>query len=172
MTWFAYGVSVLRGVLTCCDVNATPSSCWRLRGNASPWATGVVVPCVVCDGTTSKREELSVKFDVTGACADGTRVVSVTGDVDVYTSPVLRKTLMTLIDQGHDRLIVNLQHVAYIDSTGLGVLIGAHRRLRAASGSIRLASLNPHITKLFEIAGLVKIFELFEDERSALALKP
>ncbi|TAM61285.1 anti-sigma factor antagonist [bacterium] len=101
--------------------------------------------------------------------ADGeTRVIDLVGEIDVYTSPAVKDAITQLIDEGHYHLLINLEGVRYIDSTGLGVLIGALKRVREHAGSVSLVCANPQIKKIFDITGLVKIFGIFETEQSAI----
>ena len=100
---------------------------------------------------------------------DGVRVVDLNGEIDVYTSPRVKETITDLIDQGHYDLIINLENVRYIDSTGLGVLIGGLKRVREHSGTVNLVCTNPQIKKIFDITGLVKIFGIYDSEPSASA---
>lgn len=95
-------------------------------------------------------------------------VVEVHGEIDVYTSPKVKETINDLVDKGHYNLIINLEGVRYIDSTGLGVLIGALKKVREHNGSISLICSNPQIKKIFNITGLVKIFGIFKNEEEAL----
>jgi anti-sigma B factor antagonist len=73
-----------------------------------------------------------------------------------------------LIQKGNNNIIVNLEGVSYIDSTGLGVLIGALKRVKENNGDIKLVCTNLQIKKIFDITGLVKIFELYDSEELAL----
>lgn len=101
---------------------------------------------------------------------DGERNVSVVelnGEIDVYTSPKVKETIMGLIDSGHYALVINLENVRYIDSTGLGVLIGGLKRVREHSGAVNLVCTNPQIKKIFDITGLVKIFGIYDTEDAA-----
>ncbi len=95
-------------------------------------------------------------------------VVDLTGEIDVYTSPKVKDAITELIDQEHYNLVINLEKVRYIDSTGLGVLIGGLKRVREHGGSVSLVCTNPQIKKIFDITGLVKIFGIFDDEQSAM----
>jgi anti-sigma B factor antagonist len=95
-------------------------------------------------------------------------IVELTGEIDVYTSPKVKDAITDLIDKGRYNLIISLEDVRYIDSTGLGVLIGALKRVREHGGSVSLVCTNPQIKKIFEITGLVKIFGMHENEASAL----
>ena len=103
----------------------------------------------------------------TRAIKDLAQAVEVQGEIDVYTSPRVKETINELIEKGHYHLVINLEGVRYIDSTGLGVLIGALKKVREHSGRILLVCTNPQIKKIFNITGLVKIFEIFKDEEEA-----
>jgi anti-sigma B factor antagonist len=94
-------------------------------------------------------------------------VVDLNGEIDVYTSPKVKETIGDLIDKGHYCLVINLENVRYIDSTGLGVLIGGLKRVREHSGSVHLVCTNPQIKKIFDITGLAKIFGIYESEQTA-----
>jgi anti-sigma B factor antagonist len=91
---------------------------------------------------------------------DGCSVVSVTGELDVATAPRLREVLIGLITSGHHRLVVDLGWVDFIDSTGLGVLIGALKRLRSHDGRLDLVIDDPRVLKVFDITGLDQIFTI------------
>src|SRR5579859_6307596 len=94
-------------------------------------------------------------------------VVDLTGEIDVYTSPKVKETITDLIDKGHYNLVINLENVRYIDSTGLGVLIGGLKRVREHGGTVNLVCTNPQIKKIFDITGLVKIFGIYDDVDAA-----
>ncbi len=94
-------------------------------------------------------------------------VVDLNGEIDVYTSPKVKDASGDLIDKGHYNLVINLEKVRYIDSTGLGVLIGGLKRVREHGGTVNLVCTNPQIKKIFDITGLVKIFGIYDDEDAA-----
>ena len=87
-------------------------------------------------------------------------VVAVGGEIDVYTAPKLREAIVTAIDAGHTRLIIDVENVAFLDSTGLGVLVGALKRVRADGGSLDIVCTHERILKIFGITGLDKVFGL------------
>lgn len=95
-------------------------------------------------------------------------VVDIAGEIDVYTSPKVKDAIGALIDRGVYNLVIDLQRVRYIDSTGLGVLIGGLKRVREHGGSVNLVCTNPQIRKIFDITGLVKIFGIFESDDAAM----
>jgi anti-sigma B factor antagonist len=96
-------------------------------------------------------------------------LVAVGGEIDVYTAPMLRERLVSLIDGGHHDLIVDLEGVEFLDSTGLGVLVGALKRVRAHQGSLRLVCTRERLLKIFRITGLAKVFAIYPsvDEASS-----
>lgn len=91
---------------------------------------------------------------------DGWTVVAASGEIDVATAPALRDRLVELIESGTTRLVVDLEDVAFIDSTGLGVLVGAARRARGAEGDVRLVCTNSRILKVFSATGLDEVFTI------------
>lgn len=100
---------------------------------------------------------------------DGKPVLDLTGEVDSYNSPKLRETMVSLIDAGNPDLIINMTGVDYIDSTGLGTLVGGLKRASEKNGAIRLICPNEQIYKVFNITGLVKVFSIFDNEAAALS---
>jgi anti-sigma B factor antagonist len=92
---------------------------------------------------------------------DGDAVtVTVDGEVDVATAPALRDELYRLIDRGTKRIVVDLGGMDFIDSTGLGVFVGALKRSREGGGELELRSLKPAARKIFDITGLSPAFNI------------
>ena len=91
---------------------------------------------------------------------DGWAVLSVSGEVDVATAPRLREQLITLVNDGKVQIVVDLENVEFLDSTGLGVLVGALKRVRTSDGELALVCTEPRILKVFEITGLTKVFPM------------
>jgi anti-sigma B factor antagonist len=87
-------------------------------------------------------------------------VVDVKGEIDVYTAPKLREKLIELVSEGSYDIVVNLEGVDFLDSTGLGVLVGALKRVKAHDGSLGLVCTQDKILKIFKITGLTKVFPI------------
>ncbi|MEO7836513.1 MAG: STAS domain-containing protein [Acidimicrobiales bacterium] len=87
-------------------------------------------------------------------------VLAVRGEVDVYTAPRLREKLVELVSQGKQNIAVDLEAVDFLDSTGLGVLVGGLKRLRSHDGDLSLVCTQHRILKVFEITGLTKVFTI------------
>ena len=95
-------------------------------------------------------------------------IVTIAGEVDVFTSPQLRDALQELISAGQVHLVVSLREVDFIDSTGLGVLVGVFHRLKAVDGSMVFADGTERVRKVFFAAGLSKIFHIYPTLDEAL----
>ena len=95
-------------------------------------------------------------------------VLSVGGEIDVYTAPKLRERLIDLVSAGNYQLVVDMEKVEFLDSTGLGVLVGGLKRVRAHDGSLRLVCTQERILKIFRITGLTKVFPIYESVSEAL----
>lgn len=89
---------------------------------------------------------------------DGRAVVAVGGEIDVYTAPRLRDRITELVGAGHYDLVVDLEAVEFLDSTGLGVLVGGLKKVRAHGGSLELVCTQERLLKIFRITGLAKVF--------------
>jgi anti-sigma B factor antagonist len=91
---------------------------------------------------------------------DDTHVVAVTGEIDLFTAPEFKQRVSAPIDAGRGRLIVDLTATTFIDSSSLGVLIGAHRRLRRLHGLLVIVCSGEAILKTFRITGLDGVFTI------------
>lgn len=87
-------------------------------------------------------------------------VLTVKGEVDVYSAPRLREKLVELVTQGRRMIVADLDGVDFLDSTGLGVLVGGLKRLRSHDGDLSLVCTQARILKVFEITGLTSVFKI------------
>jgi anti-sigma B factor antagonist len=95
-------------------------------------------------------------------------VVAVRGEIDLFTVPEFKDRISEPIDAGRSTLIVDLSATTFIDSSSLGVLIGAHRRLKLRGGSLVVVCDNDAIVKTFRITGLDGVFTLVRSLDDAL----
>jgi len=93
--------------------------------------------------------------------------ITLDGEVDVYTAPRVKEQLVSLIQGGCRNVIVDLDNVGFIDSSGLGVLVSALRRARERDGAVRIVCTRENILKIFRITGLDKVFPIFSDATEA-----
>ena len=80
-----------------------------------------------------------------------------------------RTTVDNLLTSGAKGIVINLEHVNYVDSAGLGALIEVHRKTKAQGARLKLSNLGPNFTRALEIAGLLTIFETSPSEAAAVA---
>jgi anti-sigma B factor antagonist len=102
----------------------------------------------------------------------GRKVLEVGGEIDVYTAPQLRERLIALVESGSRRVVVDLGRVEFLDSTGLGVLVGALKRLRGVGGELYLVCAQERLLKIFRITGLDRVFTLYASVDAAVAADP
>jgi anti-sigma B factor antagonist len=100
---------------------------------------------------------------------DGIEVVDVGGEIDIYTAPRLRELLIDLVSKDNYQLVVNMDKVEFVDSTGLGVLVGGLKRVRAHDGSLDLVCTRERILRIFRITGLTKVFGIHQTVDQAIA---
>lgn len=96
-------------------------------------------------------------------------VLVVRGEIDIASTPKLRAALTGLLDRGRDHVVVDLDEVTFIDSTGLGLLLEAHRRTTESSGSLGVVCRAQLCTRLFEISGLDKVLTFHDSVDAAVS---
>jgi len=94
-------------------------------------------------------------------------VIAVSGEIDVATAPQLRECLQRVIARGESTIVLDLLGVTFLDSTALGVLVGALKRCREAGGDLHLVVADPRIMKIFEITGLTSVFTIADSLQAA-----
>jgi anti-sigma B factor antagonist len=99
----------------------------------------------------------------------GWTVVTVTGELDIYAAPRLRGALVDLVQAGTHRVVVDTSNVTFIDSTGIGVLIGALKRLRAADGELRVVASAEPVLRMLRVTGLHRVFATYSCLDEAVA---
>jgi anti-sigma B factor antagonist len=110
-----------------------------------------------------------MNFDIkTEQLGDDAYLISLTGEVDLYTAPEFKKELLDAISQGAKQVIVDFSETTFIDSTTLGVLVGGVKRLRMNDGQLSLVCSDRNITKIFEITGLDRVFTIYPNRVEAV----
>jgi anti-sigma B factor antagonist len=113
-----------------------------------------------------------MELAVSRQSVDGVPVLSVKGEVDVYSAPAVSESLTQLLDEGSTTIIVDLTEVAFLDSTGLGALIAARTATDKAGGALPVVCTQDRILKLFNITGLDGVFAIYptlEEAAGAIA---
>jgi anti-sigma B factor antagonist len=112
-----------------------------------------------------------MNFDIkTEELGNDQYVISLAGEVDLYTAPEFKQQLLEVISQGAKHVVVDFSDTTFIDSTTLGVLVGGVKRLRSSDGQLSLVCSDRNITKIFEITGLDRVFTIYPTRSEALEL--
>jgi len=119
---------------------------------------------ILADGRTT------VPLEITQREMDGIHLLALRGRLVLGDeSSGFRTTVDNLLSLGATRIVVNLEHVNYVDSAGLGALIEAHRKVKAQGGRLKLSNLRPNFKQALEMAKLLPIFETSSSESAAVS---
>ena len=97
------------------------------------------------------------EFAIDVADRDGCTVVSVRGEVDLATAPSLKNRLLELVADGATNIVVDLSNTDFLDSTGLGAVVAAYKRVRAHDGHLKLVATSARVRRVFEITNLDRV---------------
>jgi len=110
-----------------------------------------------------------MRFEIQTRYLDpGVALIPLSGELDLYNCPELRKTVRTLLERGIIHLVIALDEVEYLDSTGLGTLLSALRRTHEHFGSLKLLCTRNRLLRLLKITRLDQVFEVYDTEAEAL----
>ena len=111
-----------------------------------------------------------MNFDInTEQLSDDAYVISLAGEVDLYTAPEFKQQLLEVIAEGGRQVVIDFTSATFIDSTTLGVLVSGVKRLRTNDGQLSLICSDRNITKIFEITGLDRVFTIYPSREEAVA---
>ncbi len=99
---------------------------------------------------------------------NGIKVCSAEGDIDINTSPQVKKTFDKLVQSKSEKVVINLERVAYIDSSGLATLVEVLKNFKKIGGRLKLCNLPGKVKSLFEITKLEKLFDIKDTEEEAV----
>jgi anti-sigma B factor antagonist len=99
---------------------------------------------------------------------EGVTVYSITGDIDINSAPDVKKSFDEAIRAKKESILVNLKGVDYVDSSGLATLVEVLKNLRVYGGKLKLSNLSSKVMGLFEITKLTTLFDISDDESTAL----
>jgi anti-sigma B factor antagonist len=105
-------------------------------------------------------EVFVMNLDLKERISENGIVIELKGELDIFSSPTLKDKLYSLIDTSSNDVIIDMNDVTYIDSTGLGVFVGALKKSRQKGTNIVLKNLKPNVRKVFTITGLDKVFRI------------
>ncbi len=128
------------------------------------------VPGLVAAGRLADEEETNVALKITNREVNGVSVVALDGRIVLGDeSNALREKLKSLIAEGKKQIILNMDNIKYIDSSGLGTLVAAHCSAKTQGASLRLCHLGSKFQEVLQITKLLTVFEVCDTEAAALA---
>lgn len=112
---------------------------------------------------------MSFEFELTTERpSPDTAIIAVGGEIDIFTAPDVRRVGLEAVTDGATRVILDLSRTTFLDSTGLGVIIGLSKRVRPSGGDVVIVNIDAGIARTFEITGLNEIFRICETRAEAL----
>ncbi len=109
--------------------------------------------------------DLNIQSETT----DGVVVITVAGELDLYTAPRLKENLLVALEDDVLKVVVDMTGVHFIDSSALGVLIGGVKRLKPRGGRLVLVSVDENVNWILQITGLNSVFDIFTSREDALS---
>ena len=111
-------------------------------------------------------------FAVASRTEGGWTVIDVRGDLDVYSSPTLRQLILDRIHRGDGRIIVDLEHVDFLDSTGASVMVSALRQATHRDGTLALVQPGDQARRMLRLTNLDRVLQTFPSVEDAVSLAP
>ena len=100
---------------------------------------------------------------------DGITILDIQGEIDLYNAPEIKDIIQKLIEAQKYNVIINLEKVSYIDSSGIAALISSLSNLKKYQGGLKIINVYASVKKVFELTKLTSFFEIYESEGEALA---
>ena len=114
-------------------------------------------------------KELKIEHATASAQENEVRIVRLEGYVDAHTFTDFEEELTKLVEAGHFRLLLDLERLTYINSTGLGLLMATFRQVRQQQGDLVIAKMSDKITNIFNLLGFSRLIHTFPTEAEALS---
>ena len=100
---------------------------------------------------------------------DAITILDIQGEIDLYNAPEIKDIIQKLIEAQKYNVIINLEKVSYIDSSGIGALISSLSNLKKYQGGLKIINVYASVKKVFELTKLTSFFEIYESDGEALA---
>ena len=100
---------------------------------------------------------------------DAITILDIQGEIDLYNAPEIKDIIQKLIEAQKNNVIINLEKISYIDSSGIGALISSLSNLKKYQGGLKIINVYASVKKVFELTKLTGFFEIYESEAEALA---
>ncbi|MEI5907121.1 anti-sigma F factor antagonist [Bacillus spongiae] len=111
---------------------------------------------------------LTIDFDVKGS-ASNILLIRLSGELDHHTAATLREQATNLIEEHRiTHIVLNLENLTFMDSSGLGVILGRYKQIKQQNGEMVVCAISPSVKRLFDLSGLFKIIRMEPSEENAL----
>ncbi|MBP7583580.1 MAG: STAS domain-containing protein [Spirochaetes bacterium] len=107
-------------------------------------------------------------MDINKRTKDDIVILDITGEIDLYNAPEIKDIINKLIEEQKYNVIINLEKVSYIDSSGIGALISSLSNLKKYQGGLKIINVYASVRKVFELTKLTSFFEIFDAEEDAV----
>jgi anti-sigma B factor antagonist len=111
---------------------------------------------------------MQVSMEILEKKVGSVNVLSPIGRLDAYASAEMEKKVNPLADTAQIALVINLEKLEYISSSGLRVLLAGLKKSKKGAGDMRLACLQPYVKEVFDMAGFTQLFKMFDKEEDAI----
>jgi stage II sporulation protein AA (anti-sigma F factor antagonist) len=116
-----------------------------------------------------KKGEDSVSLRINLEVKENVLCIRLEGELDHHTSEILRNNVQTTLEKEDIKhIVLNLESLSFMDSSGLGVILGRYKHIKSLGGEMIVCAISPEVKRLFEMSGLFKIIRLETDESAAL----
>ena len=107
-------------------------------------------------------------MDINTRSRDDIIVLDIAGEIDLYNAPEIKDVINKLIEEKRYNVIINLEKVSYIDSSGIGALISSLSNLKKYQGGLKIINVFASVRKVFELTKLTSFFEIYDSEDNAV----
>ena len=107
-------------------------------------------------------------MDINKRTKDDIVILDITGEIDLYNAPEIKDIINKLIEEQKYNVLINLEKVSYIDSSGIGALISSLSNLKKYQGGLKIINVYASVRKVFELTKLTSFFEIFDAEEDAV----
>ncbi len=109
-----------------------------------------------------------MNFQATVRQSGGITLIALQGRISLTEGDVLRQTLHDLVKKGQKKIVLDLQKVSYLDSSGIGQLVNGYKAIKKHGGQIKTIRLTPRVKEIIRVTNLSAVFEDYTDERAAI----
>jgi anti-sigma B factor antagonist len=152
------------------DRRSSGGASTKRRGCANARKASIALPPLRAASKAKKISAMTnpLRLGLDVRQVEGTPVLFVTGEIDIYTAPLFKQAVVNLVSEGTKDVVIDLSGVTFMDSSGFGTLLGATRRLRPSGGGLHLSGPNSTIQRMLKLTRLDTIMRIYESAGEAV----